>query len=84
MNPTPCHTVCLQAVCAKLAQLLPFFACGNDTVRSRLVRVVASVLGYVSAREGGDERAQAARVVTRQHCIELLMERCMDKSARVR
>ena len=51
--------------------------------------VLAEVFGHQDGPEaagngGGDERGQASRITSKKHCIMLLLQRVLDKSAYTR
>ena len=53
--------------------------------------VLAEVFGHqdqgpeaAAGNGGGDERGQASRVTSKKHCIMLLLQRVLDKSAYTR
>ena len=71
----------------------PLPARSTYTVRSSIVHMLGAVLAEVFGHQdgpeaagngGGDERGQASRITSKKHCIMLLLQRVLDKSAYTR
>eukprot|EP00798_Chlamydomonas_sp_ICE-L_P013439 gene13439-19295_t len=74
-----------KTVSQNIALLLPYLGCKTYQIRSAIVHAIIAVLLAVFGNQAApDERVQAVRMNSKNHCLSVLLERVLDKSAHTR